>query len=128
MRSLLTRWLRRKGNDTLTEEDRQAIADQTQSTAVKKDESNDNQPLSESAVPELDRVKQLALKIILSNQKWSMLDGMNEYDEDYTNFTLRGNLLTEDMIYRLQTLVDGCDGEGKNPDVDFLNGIEDDYS
>ncbi len=38
------------------------------------------------------------LKHLFKQPEWSALDGLNEYDEDYTSFTPRGAILTQDMI------------------------------
>ena len=38
------------------------------------------------------------LKHLFKHPEWSGLDGLNEYDEDYTSFTPRGAILTQDMI------------------------------
>ena len=38
------------------------------------------------------------LKDLFSQPEWSVPDGLNEYDEDYTSFTSRGTIVTQDMM------------------------------
>lgn len=47
-------------------------------------------------------VKQLAIKKIITLPKWSTLDGLNEYDEDYRAFSPLGSKLTHDLIRQIQ--------------------------
>jgi hypothetical protein len=51
-----------------------------------------------------NQAKQLFLKKILQDNRFAELDGLNEYDEDFSFFTDRGNLIPVEMREALARL------------------------
>lgn len=43
-------------------------------------------------------LQRLALRKVFQQQQFSVLDGLNEYDGDFSSFTVRGELITHDML------------------------------
>lgn len=70
-----------------------------------------------------ESLPRMALKRLFSQPECSVLDGLNEYDEDYTSFVPRGTLLTHDMVREFQrkekTII--ATSEQNRPDI-RLNG------
>ena len=59
-------------------------------------------PISKTAAPiiakEKKEIGEQVFKSLFQQQEFSLLDGLNEYDEDYTSFLPRGDLITQDML------------------------------
>ena len=45
-----------------------------------------------------EELQRLALNKIFKQKSFSVLDGLNEYDDDFTCFSDRGELITQDML------------------------------
>ena len=65
-------------------------------------------------------LEQLALKKIFQRPEFSSLDGLNEYDEDYTGFISRGDLITHEM----QRAIARLDGKKRPFGEDEVNSTE----
>ncbi len=50
-------------------------------------------------------LQRLALRKIFQQQQFSVLDGLNEYDEDFSSFSARGELITHDMMRTAKRLI-----------------------
>ncbi len=103
----LSRWSKRK----LTPED------ELQQDEQESNESNDIEPI-EAETPieqpaEADKpiwqqqdadplVKKQALQDLFKQSEFGVLDGLNEYDEDYTSFSSLGNVVTREMKRMLE--------------------------
>jgi len=48
-----------------------------------------------------EELTEVVLKQLLQKKEFSILDGLNEYDEDYTFFESRGNIITHEMKKRV---------------------------
>lgn len=48
-----------------------------------------------------EELTEAVLKQLLQKKEFSILDGLNEYDEDYTFFESRGNIITHEMKKRV---------------------------
>ncbi len=59
-------------------------------------------PVSKTTSPVISKEKkeigEQVFKTLFKKQEFSTLDGLNEYDEDYTSFLPRGDLITQDML------------------------------
>lgn len=77
-------------------------------------------PKGELSVKE--ELPEVVIQRLLKNKKVSILDGLNEYDEDYTFFESRGNIITHEMKKRLTDEIlkqdQQAESENKNQDQD----------
>ncbi len=51
-------------------------------------------------------LQRLALRKLFQQQQFSILDGLNEYDEDFSSFSARGELITQDMLRTAKRLME----------------------
>ncbi len=68
---------------------------------------SDSEDSSEVVDQLAEQSRQLAFKKIFRQSRFSGSDGLNEYDEDYSFFTVRGDLIPTEMqqaITRLETV------------------------
>lgn len=64
-----------------------------------KKQDQDSQVLTEDSEYQLEQdLQRLALNKVFQQNRFSMLDGLNEYDDDFTSFSARGELITHDML------------------------------
>jgi len=96
----LSRWSRRKNSpeDALEQENQQS-ADDLSSSPVSEDISDADQ--SETPLWQQDDVdediKQQALAALFKQPEFNDVDHMNEYDEDFTQFSGLGDIVTQEM-------------------------------
>ena len=108
----LSRWSQRKLSDA-----QEAEAD---AAALKPAEETAPVPPTDADMPPLDSLdetsdfsgflspgvsqglRQLALRKLFSNPSFNVCDGLDDYAEDFTNFTKLGDIITADMRHRLQ--------------------------
>lgn len=93
----LSRWSRRKLDENNSEgkgESQVVTDDLVESKQIEADESS----LPAWQQPDVDPdIKKQALKSIFRHSEFNNLDGLNDYDEDYTVFSKLGNVITEEM-------------------------------
>lgn len=99
-RSFLSRWLSRKFEQKKDlNRDETALSNQNFNTSVSDTESHAESttdvPISKQSTSCLPEV---IIKRLFAQPECSVLDGLNEYDDDFTGFTPRGALLTQDMV------------------------------
>ncbi|HHZ69764.1 MAG TPA: hypothetical protein EYO51_04650 [Methylococcaceae bacterium] len=84
-----------------------------------------------------EELTETVLKQLLQKKEFSILDGLNEYDEDYTFFELRGNIIPHEMKKRLldevlpqqqQTEIVECENECQDQDVKKVRNQDDQQS
>lgn len=61
-------------------------------------------------------LRRLALRKLFGQPAFNVTDGLNDYDEDYTQFASLGNVVTHEMKRMLKRELDG--GEGEKPPAD----------
>ena len=64
------------------------------------DEDSDFAPFLSTGVS--DGLRQQALRILFGQSAFNITDGLNDYDEDFTEFTKLGNVITHEMKRALQ--------------------------
>ena len=64
------------------------------------DEDSDFAPFLSTGVS--DGLRQQALRILFGQSVFNITDGLNDYDEDFTEFTKLGNVITHEMKRALQ--------------------------
>jgi hypothetical protein len=112
----LARWSRRKVAQEQGATDAEAVA--LQQTGTPDDEAASE--LTDADMPPLeslnedsdfapflstgvsDGLRQQALRILFSQSAFNITDGLNDYDEDFTEFTKLGNVITHEMKRALQ--------------------------
>lgn len=101
----LTRWSRRKLSSALAEP---SISPPSSSGAV----------LREPAEPGVDEdLRRLVLRALFNDPQFSIRDGLDDYDGDYTFFEARGEVMTQDMLRVLA-------GTETKPDADSVNDAD----
>lgn len=63
-----------------------------------------------------DGLRRLALRKLFGQPAFNVTDGLNDYDEDYTQFASLGNVVTHEMKRMLKRELEG--GEEESPPVD----------
>jgi hypothetical protein len=96
----LSRWSRRKLD--ADEEDQQAEApSQEQETASDESESEAQPVVEEKPIWQRDDVdadtKKAALRELFHKPEFNLRDGLNEYDDDFTQFAGLGSVVTHEM-------------------------------
>ena len=92
---LLRRWSRTKLENCVADGTHKNIPSKNRDKVVKSD-------VCSGEGPEVDRdfgkiLSPLALKKLFRKPEFSVLDGLNEYDDDCTYFAPRGELITQEM-------------------------------
>ena len=64
------------------------------------DENSDYRGFLDSRVSE--DLHRLALRKLFHSPRFQILDGLNDYDEDYTHFAPLGDLITQEMRHRME--------------------------
>ena len=64
------------------------------------DENSDFAPFLSTGVS--DGLRRKALRILFGQSAFNITDGLNDYDEDFTEFTKLGNVITHEMKRALQ--------------------------
>ncbi len=90
-------------------------------------------PKDELSVKE--ELAEVVIQQLLKNKKVSILDGLNEYDEDYTFFESRGNIITHEMkkkladeILKQDQQTETAESENENQDINKLRAHNDQQS
>ncbi len=122
----LARWSRRK-LDAEKVQDRVSTADQEIETdPAPRPPSDADMPAIESLTAESDysgflspevsdQLRRLALRKLFHAASFNVRDGLDDYDEDFTQFDKLGGLITSDMRHQLERLLaDG--GESRKPE------------
>lgn len=110
----LRRWSDRKLQDTVDQcQEKKHIPGTCNNHIVDKSDEilTSNRGVEETAVADRNVVKilsSIALARFLHNPESSVLDGMNEYDDDFSYFAPRGDLITQEMKFKLDQLVDSA--------------------
>ncbi|MBT3815406.1 MAG: hypothetical protein HOG92_04270, partial [Methylococcales bacterium] len=74
---------------------------------------------------------------LLQKKEFTILDGLNEYDEDYTFFESRGNIITHEMkkilvdevlSQRQEMAIAECENEDQNQDIKKVRDQDDQQS
>ncbi len=103
--SFLSRWSKRK----LTADD-EAVQpkpeiEKTESSAIEQSPPEQSET-TDKPIWQQDDVnplaKKQALQDLFKQSEFGVLDGLNEYDEDYTSFTSLGNVVTREMKRMLE--------------------------
>jgi hypothetical protein len=108
--NFLSRWSKRKLNPEQKPEQLKPIKPSELQTKPEQAEfeSSVTKPEESQASPIWQQknadplTKKLALKSLFKNAEFGELDGLNEYDEDYTSFTGLGNVVTREMKRMLE--------------------------
>lgn len=90
----LSRWSQRKLDDSETDVKAELVDDQQDVEQRGNDEQDKPLWQQKDGDPEL---KKQALKQLFKQSEFNELDGLNEYDEDYTSFTGLGDVVTQEM-------------------------------
>jgi uncharacterized protein YacL (UPF0231 family) len=97
--SFFSRWSDRKLDQKIESEDEvdKAASAFVDEQAVAHQEAKEKPtPIWEQ--PDVDpEIKKAALRAILRKPEHNILDGLNEYDDDFTQFTGLGNIVTHEM-------------------------------
>ena len=64
-----------------------------------------------------DGLRRLALRKLFGQPAFNITDGLNDYDEDYTQFANLGNVVTHEMKRMLKRELEGIEGESAPADV-----------
>ncbi len=163
--SALSRWSRRKLEARQAEVKAPApVEPDTAQDALPADEADDRQPLlTDADMPDIDslteesdfspfmsagvsdELRNLALRKLFGAPVFNIRDGLDEYDDDFTQFEKLGSIITSDMKHRVEmeqqklreqlagedAAGDAVDAErietvAHNEDVDEVEEIEDD--
>ena len=73
----------------------------------------DNKPVVAIENRVNDELERLALKKFFNKPELSILDGLNEYDEDYRFFKPRGDLMTQEMLRTAERMVENTQQPGE---------------
>lgn len=127
----LARWSRRK-LDAEKVQDRVSAANQEIETApAPRPPSDADMPAIESLTAESDysgflspevsdQLRRLALRKLFHAASFNVRDGLDDYDEDFTQFDKLGGLITSDMRHQLERLAaDGAES-GEREEADSL--------
>ena len=94
------------------------------------DKSDEIEPpdsaVEEATDPDRDIVNTLssiALARFLQNPECSVLDGLNEYDDDFSYFVPRGDLITQEMKVKLDRLFDPVSEQAIPPDSNPVGSL-----
>jgi uncharacterized protein YacL (UPF0231 family) len=97
--SFFSRWSDRKLDQKIESEDevdKAASAFADEQTVSHQEAKEKPTPIWEQ--PDVDpETKKAALRAILRKPEHNILDGLNEYDDDFTQFTGLGNIVTHEM-------------------------------
>ena len=126
-----SRWSRRK-QDADKQHDQTPVADpEVESTPAAPPLCDGDMPAIESLdaesdysgflSPEVsDRLRRLALRKLFHAASFNVRDGLDDYDEDFTQFDKLGGLITSDMRHQLERLAaDGAESR-KREEADSL--------
>ena len=86
--------------------------------------TEDNKPAVVIASRINEELERLALKKMFNKPEFSILDGLNEYDEDYSFFKPRGELITQEMLRTTERMAEKTQQPGKEK-VLSETGVED---
>lgn len=116
----VSRWSRLKHGATQASqetEDRQAISGDA---ASESDKTGNNQVLTDADMPDIDSLKfdsvfsdfmspgvseklrKLALRKLFHSEVFNIRDGLDEYDDDFTQFEKLGDIVTSDMHHQME--------------------------
>jgi len=106
--SVLSRWSRRKLDKQAATQDEEALPiQQQQEPEIEPVTTSERQSVDETDLPiwqQLDvdpEVKRSALAKLFRQPEFNVVDRMNEYDEDFTQFKSLGNIVTQQMKHML---------------------------
>lgn len=101
---LMCRWSRKKLGNCTGDGSRKTILPEKSDPALKSDACSGE---ALKVAPESTSIlSTLALRKLFQKPEFSVLDGLNEYDDDFTYFTPRGELITHEMQRATGELVD----------------------
>jgi len=101
--AFLNRWSRKKHQSVKQDQDKEQLATESELKSEPPDlpdldDLNETSDYSDFFHPDVDKeLRKLALRKMFNLPDSQILDGLNEYDEDYTSFIPRGNIVTEEM-------------------------------
>ena len=116
----VSRWSRLKHEATQPSqetEDRQAISGDA---ASESDKTGNNQVLTDADMPDIDslrfdsvfsdfmspgvseKLRKLALRKLFHSEVFNIRDGLDEYDDDFTQFEKLGDIVTSDMHHQME--------------------------
>ena len=127
----LSRWSRRKANESVEESESQA----QHKTDEGKIESESESESDEAILPLWQQKgigpkhKQKALAALFKQAEFNDVDQMNEYDEDFTNFSRLGDVVTHEMKRMLRLAEEKTqlklDNIQPNDDTELAQDIQD---
>ncbi|UCC55793.1 MAG: DUF3306 domain-containing protein [Gammaproteobacteria bacterium] len=79
------------------------------------DENSDFSPFLSPGVS--DNMRHQALRKLFSQPAYNVTDGLNDYDEDFTQFASLGKLVTREMKRRMQRELEAEKRRAESPDV-----------
>lgn len=56
-----------------------------------------------------DELRKLALRKLFSGAAFNVVDGLDDYDEDYTSFEKLGDIITSDMRYQMERIANSLE-------------------
>lgn len=103
--SVLSRWSRRKLDNKAVTEREETLAESQEQASVPTPE----QPVVDDAELPIwqqlnvdPEAKRAALSSLFRQPEFNVVDRMNEYDEDFTQFKSLGNIVTQQMKYMIK--------------------------
>ena len=127
--SVLSRWSRRKSDKQSAEEHEKVLpVQQPEPVPISEQQSVDETELPIWQQLNVDPdVKRSALSNLFRQPEFNVVDRMNEYDEDFTQFKSLGNIVTQQMKHMLK-LVEQKTRPGEqqtgNPNLDNMAETE----
>ncbi len=127
IKTLLQRWSTRKINSGVNQQNANRDTKQPQNADINRPEGNLNNRPTE--LVSQDKIESVVLQKLFSNQRFNSLDGLNEYDDDFTSFSPLGKLITHEMKRALAytakpTTNPGNQADDKESDQEPLNSKE----
>ncbi|MDH5592690.1 MAG: DUF3306 domain-containing protein, partial [Gammaproteobacteria bacterium] len=117
----LTRWSRRKLEGDEKSELEKSISNQPEVEPPTSD--HESLPVWQQKDADPD-IKRQALSTLFRQPQFNELDGLNEYDEDYTSFSSLGNVVTQEMKRMLRLAEEKTRPEDVTPNNDVAQSDE----
>jgi hypothetical protein len=70
-----------------------------------------------------DELRKLALRKLFSATAFNVVDGLDDYDEDFTTFEKLGDIITSDMRYQMERVAESLEDESDLSEVDEVEDV-----
>ena len=154
----LSRWSRRKLHPGESEQDeaQKNLSDPAMSNAALVDsgadvkalaEQEDQQPvLTDDDMPPIEslhedsdfsgfmspgvseELRKLALRKLFKGGAFNVVDGLDDYDEDFTSFEKLGDIITSDMRYQMERMAESLDQEEDETEEDSVQKMPEEHA